>query len=77
VFVACLYVLILIVQSAVKQPLIQKRMLSIPLALIIFGQVVTGSMAGFWGVELATLLVVITITLVNKLYIERKASQIK
>jgi hypothetical protein len=48
VFVACL-VLIQIIQSAVTQPLIQKRMLSIPPALIIFGQVVMGLMAGFWG----------------------------
>jgi predicted PurR-regulated permease PerM len=39
--VCCLpYVLIQIIQSAVTQPLIQKRMLSIPPALIIFGQVV-------------------------------------
>jgi predicted PurR-regulated permease PerM len=50
-------------------------MLSIPPALIIFGQVVMGLMAGFWGVLLATPVVVIMI-LVNKLYIERQA-QIK
>jgi predicted PurR-regulated permease PerM len=77
VFVACLYVLIQIIQSAVTQPLIQKRMLSIPPALIIFGQVVMGLMAGFWGVLLATPVVVIIMILVNKLYIERQASQIK
>jgi predicted PurR-regulated permease PerM len=75
VFVACLYVLIQIIQSAVTQPLIQKRMLSIPPALIIFGQVVMGLMAGF--VLLATPVVVIIMILVNKLYIERQASQIK
>jgi predicted PurR-regulated permease PerM len=52
-------------------------MLSIPPALIIFGQVVMGLMAGFWGVLLATPVVVIIMILVNKLYIERQASQIK
>lgn len=77
VFVACLYVLIQIIQSAVTQPLIQQRMLSIPPALIIFGQVVMGLMAGFWGVLLATPVIVIIMTLVNKLYIEKQASPIK
>jgi hypothetical protein len=43
---------------------------------IIFGQVVMGLMAGF-GVLLATPVVVIIMILVNKLYIERQASQIK
>jgi predicted PurR-regulated permease PerM len=36
-----------------------------------------GLMAGFWGVLLATPVVVIIMILVNKLYIERQASQIK
>jgi hypothetical protein len=35
-----------------------------------FGQVVMGLMAGFWGVLLATPVVVIIMILVNKLYIE-------
>ncbi len=77
VFVACLYVLIQIIQSAVTQPLIQQRMLSIPPALVIFGQVVMGLIAGFWGVLLATPVIVIIMTLVNKLYIEKQASPVK
>jgi predicted PurR-regulated permease PerM len=52
-------------------------MLSIPPALIIFGQVVMGLMAGFSGACYTTPVVVIIMILVNKLYIERQASQIK
>jgi predicted PurR-regulated permease PerM len=51
--------------------------LSIPPALIIFGQVVMGLMAGFWGVLLATPVIIIIMTLVNKLYVERQPSQVK
>ncbi len=77
VLVACLYVFIQLIQSAVTQPLIQQRMLSIPPALIIFGQVVMGLMAGFWGVLLATPVIAIMITLINKLYIEKQVSPVK
>lgn len=42
ILVICLYTFIQIVQSAVTQPLIQKKMVSVPPALIIFGQVAMG-----------------------------------
>ena len=71
--VLCLYTLIQVVQSAVTQPLIQKKMLSIPPALIIFGQVAMGLLGGFWGVLLATPVVAIKMTLVNTLYVERQS----
>lgn len=70
ILVLCLYTFIQIVQSAVTQPLIQKKMVSIPPALIIFGQVAMGLLAGFWGVLLATPVVAIIMTVVNKLYVE-------
>lgn len=68
-----LYTLIQIIQSAVTQPLIQKKMVSIPPALIIFGQVAMGILGGFWGVLLATPVIVIIMTLVNKLYVEKQS----
>lgn len=71
--VAGIYTGIQIVQSAVTQPLIQKKMISMPPALIIFGQVAMGSLAGFWGVLLATPLIAIIIVLVDKLYIKRQS----
>ncbi|QPH38602.1 AI-2E family transporter [Pedobacter endophyticus] len=73
--VVCLYTGIQIVQSAVTQPLIQKKMVDIPPALVIFGQVAMGILAGFWGILLATPVIIIIIALTNKLYIERQSVQ--
>ncbi len=73
ILVLCLYTLIQAVQSAVTQPLIQQKMVSIPPALIIFGQVAMGLLGGFWGVLLATPVIAIIMTLVNKLYVEKQS----
>ena len=73
ILVLCLYTLIQVVQSAVTQPLIQKKMVSIPPALIIFGQVAMGLLGGFWGVLLATPVIAIIMTAVNKLYVEEQS----
>lgn len=73
ILILCLYTLIQVVQSAVTQPLIQKKMVSIPPALIIFGQVAMGLLGGFWGVLLATPVITIVMTLVNKLYVEKQS----
>ncbi len=73
ILVLCLYTFIQIVQSAVTQPLIQQKMVSIPPALIIFGQVAMGLLGGFWGVLLATPVIAIIMTLVNKLYVEKQS----
>ncbi len=73
ILILCLYTLIQVVQSAVTQPLIQKKMVSIPPALIIFGQVAMALLGGFWGVLLATPVIAIIMTLVNKLYVEQQA----
>lgn len=67
-----LYTFIQIIQTAVMQPLIQKKMVSVPAALLVFGQVGMGVVAGFWGVLLATPLIAIVMTLVNKLYVEKQ-----
>jgi predicted PurR-regulated permease PerM len=74
ILVLCLYTVIQAVQSAVTQPLIQQKMVSIPPAIIIFGQVAMGLLGGFWGVLLATPVIAIIITLVNKLYVEKQSS---
>ena len=71
-----LYTFIQIIQSAVTQPLIQKKMVSVPPGLLIFGQIGMGTLAGFWGVLLATPLVAISMTLVNKLYVDNQENTI-
>ncbi|MDQ6843441.1 MAG: AI-2E family transporter [Bacteroidota bacterium] len=73
ILVLCLYTLIQAVQSAVTQPLIQQKMVSIPPALTVFGQVAMGLLGGFWGVLLATPVIAIIMTLVNKLYVEKQS----
>lgn len=67
-----LFTLIQIIQSTVTQPLIQKKMVSVPPALLVFGQVAMGVIAGFWGVLLATPMVAIIMTLINRLYVEKQ-----
>lgn len=72
IIVICFYTFIQIIQSAVTQPLIQQKMISLPPVLIIFGQVAMGLLAGFWGVLLAMPVIAIIMTLVNKLYVEKQ-----
>ncbi len=67
------YTFIQVIQSAVTQPLIQRKMVNIPPALIIFGQVAMGLLGGFWGVLLATPVIAILMTVVNKLYVEKQS----
>jgi predicted PurR-regulated permease PerM len=74
--VACIYVGVQIIQSAVTQPVIQQKMVSLPPALTIFAQVALGMVAGFWGVLLASPIVVIVLKVVNRLYVENQQTSI-
>lgn len=71
ILVISLYTFIQVIQSAVTQPLIQKKMVNLPPALVIFGQIAMGLLGGFWGVLLASPIVAILMTIVNKLYVEK------
>ncbi|MGA9650229.1 AI-2E family transporter [Pedobacter sp.] len=73
--VAGMYTAIQVVQSAVTQPLIQKKMVSMPAAFIVFGQVAMGLLGGFWGILLATPIMAILMTVVKKLYIEPQSER--
>ncbi|TKK71579.1 AI-2E family transporter [Ilyomonas limi] len=70
IIIICMYTGIQIIQSAVEQPLIQKKMVNIPPALTIMGQVAMGALGGFWGVLLATPIVAVIMTIVNDLYVK-------
>lgn len=74
--IVVLYTFIQIIQSTVTQPLIQKKMISMPPGLLVFGQVTMGVLGGFWGVLLATPLIAIIMLLVNKLYVEKQSETI-
>jgi predicted PurR-regulated permease PerM len=70
IIIVCVYTGIQIIQSAIEQPLVQKKMVNIPPALTIMGQVAMGTLGGFWGVLLATPLVAVIMTIVNDLYVK-------
>jgi predicted PurR-regulated permease PerM len=72
IIVASIYTGVQIIQSAVTQPIIQQKMVSLPPALTIFAQVAFGMLAGFWGVLLATPIVVIILKIVNSLYVDKQ-----
>ncbi|QJD95741.1 AI-2E family transporter [Mucilaginibacter robiniae] len=67
-----LYTLVQVIQSAVTQPIIQKRMISMPPVLTVVAQVAMGALTGFWGVLLATPIVAIGMTLVQELYVKKQ-----
>jgi len=67
-----LYVLIQFIESNFITPLVQKKLLDMPPALIIIAQLVMGVLTGAWGLILATPLTVIIIVLVQELYIEKR-----
>lgn len=73
IIVAAMYTFIQILQTSITQPIIQKKMVNIPPALTVIGQVGLGILVGFWGVLLAVPVVVILMTIVNKLYIEKQS----
>jgi predicted PurR-regulated permease PerM len=64
------YVVVELLESDLITPLIQRRAVSVPPALLITGQLLFGSLFGFWGVLWATPLIVVLMVVVQKLYIE-------
>lgn len=72
IIIICMYTFVQILQSGVEQPLIQQKMVNIPPALTIFGQLAFGLLAGFWGVLLCVPILVIIMTIVNELYVKEQ-----
>ena len=70
--VFCMYTLVQLIQNAVTQPLIQKKMISMPPVLTVVAQVAMGALTGFWGVLLATPIVAIAMTLIRELYVKKQ-----
>ena len=68
--VVALYVGIQLVESYVITPLIQKKAVSLPPALLIIGQVILAALLGIVGLALAAPIIATTITLVRRLYLK-------
>ena len=68
--VAGLYILVQLAESNFITPQIQKKLVSIPPALIIMAQLVMGVLTGGWGLLLATPLMLILMVLLRETYIK-------
>lgn len=63
-----LYFMVQMVESNIITPMIQKKMLDVPAALLLFFQMIMGALSGGWGVVMATPLLVVLMTIVQELY---------
>ncbi|MBU3025237.1 AI-2E family transporter [Zobellia galactanivorans] len=69
-YVVLLYIAVQALESNLLTPLIQKKMISLPMAIILIAQVSLGIFTGVLGVILAVPLVAILIVFIKKVYIE-------
>ncbi|HUC81207.1 MAG TPA: AI-2E family transporter [Flavisolibacter sp.] len=69
--VAGLYILVQVLESNVITPQIQKRLISLPPALIIVAQLFMGVLTGGWGLVLATPIVAILMVVVQELWVKK------
>lgn len=68
-YVVALYAVVQLVESNLLTPLVQRRMVELPPALVIISQVIMGVFTGGLGLLLATPLVAMLLVLVKMLYI--------
>ena len=71
-WITVLYVIIQTVESNILTPMIQKKMINTPAALLLFFQMVMGALSSGWGVVMATPLLVVIMTVVQQLYLKEE-----
>ncbi|MDJ0365313.1 AI-2E family transporter [Hymenobacter sp. H14-R3] len=69
-YVLLLYLAAQTLESAAVSPVLQQRLISLPPALILVGQLVIGSFTGLLGLTLATPIIAILTVLVKMLYVQ-------
>ena len=67
---ALVYISVQIIESNFLTPLIQRHKLSLPMAMVLFAQLVLGVFAGALGLILATPIFAISVILIKMLYVE-------
>ncbi|MDT0688045.1 AI-2E family transporter [Autumnicola psychrophila] len=67
-----IYVLVQFLESNFITPMVQKKMIEMPPALILISQLFMGALTGGWGLILATPITVIVIVLVQDLYLKER-----
>jgi predicted PurR-regulated permease PerM len=70
--VAGLYILVQVAESNFITPMVQRKMINTPPALIIIAQLLISPLTGAWGLVLATPLMVILMVLVKELYLKKQ-----
>ena len=70
IYVCLLYVGIQALESNIITPLIQRKMISFPLALILMAQVILGIFTGILGLILAVPIVAVVVVLIKTIYIK-------
>jgi predicted PurR-regulated permease PerM len=71
-FIAGLYILVQVVESNFITPMVQKKLLDTPPAMIIIAQLLMTALTGGWGIILAIPFFVIIMTFVQELYIKKQ-----
>lgn len=70
--VAGLYIFIQVVESNFITPMVQKKLLNTPPAIIILAQLFIAPLSGGWGLVLATPIMVLLMTFIIELYVKKK-----
>jgi predicted PurR-regulated permease PerM len=71
-FVAGLYICVQVAESNFITPMVQKKLLDTPPAMIIVAQLLMTALTGGWGIVLAIPFFVIVMTFVQELYIKKQ-----
>jgi len=74
-YIIIIFVGVQIIESAVFAPFVQKRMLSLPPAMVLFFQLLMGTLTGALGLLFATPLLVAIVNFVNEIYVKRVLRQ--
>lgn len=70
--IAGIYLLIQALESNLITPTVQKRLINMPPALILIGQLFMSTLTGAWGIVLATPIVALVMVAVKELYVDKK-----
>ena len=69
-YVVILYLVVQTLESSAISPVVQQRLISLPPALVLIGQLIIGAFTGLLGLTLATPIIAILVVLTKMLYVQ-------
>ena len=69
-YVVILYLVVQTLESSAISPVVQQRLISLPPALVLIGQLIIGAFTGLLGLTLATPIIAMLVVLVKMLYVQ-------